>query len=157
MQCNNPRMQRIIQNYWSGIVLKELALIQAHFLSVFPTSWVKDRWGHTPPVTICPFYLREKLAGTLSVCPAFESIAPPNRLPINAHIADYISDGCLGGKHLNGSTNRQYCDSVVPCQVFHPETADSQSHSATTLPFHLLVVTDIYAILVPSNVGNLQL
>lgn len=46
------------------------------------------------------------LAGILPVCPAFEPIMPPNSLTINAHIADYISDGCLGGKHLNDSTNR---------------------------------------------------
>ncbi len=62
--------------------------------------------GDTPPVIICPFYLRKMLAGTLPVCPAFESITPPNRLTINAHTADYISDGYLGGKHLNDSTNR---------------------------------------------------
>lgn len=45
------------------------------------------------------------LAGNPPVCPAFESITPPNRLTINTHIADYISDGYLGGKHLNDSTN----------------------------------------------------
>lgn len=55
--------------------------------------------------TFVPFYLREMLAGTRPVCPAFESITPPNRLTINAHTADYISDGCLGGKHCDGSAN----------------------------------------------------
>lgn len=52
------------------------------------------------------FYLRRNLAASLAVCPAFESITPPNRLTINAHTADYISDGYLAGKHLNDSTNR---------------------------------------------------
>ena len=36
-------------------------------------------------------------------------------LTINAHTADYISDGCLGGKHLNDSTNRHstVCDTAA--------------------------------------------
>lgn len=88
------------------------ALALSGFLAVFPTSpGVKDRpggWGGGVmwlQSTFVPFYLREMLAGTRPVCPAFESITPPNRLTINAHTADYISDGCLGGKHCDGSAN----------------------------------------------------
>lgn len=93
----------------------------------------------------------------LPVCPAFESITPPNRLIINAHTADYISDGYLGGKHLNDSTNR-HSTVTEPCQVCHrAASVDSRAHSATTQLCQFLVETDIYAILVPSNVGNLRL
>lgn len=99
------------------------------------------------------------LSGTLPICPAFESITPPNRLTIKAHTADYISDGYLGGKHLNDSTNRHSTvtdTALLLCQVCHTAaTVDSLSHSTQLCLF--LVETDIYAILVPSNVGNLRL
>lgn len=115
--------------------------------------------GNAPPVSICPFYLRKMLAATLPVCPAFESITPPNRLTINAHIADYISDGYLGGKHLNDSTNRHSTvtdTSLCLAKSCHTAGAvDSRSPSATTQLCQFLVETDIYAILVPSDVGNL--
>lgn len=100
----------------------------------------------TPVVSICPFFnLRRKLAASLAVCPAFESITPPNRLTINAHTADYISDGYLAGKHLNDSTNR------------HGAVTDTSESDTFCQICRLLVQTDIHAVLVPSNAGNVQL
>lgn len=101
----------------------------------------------TPLVSICPsFYLRRELAASLAVCPAFESITPPNRLTINAHTADYISDGYLAGKHLNDSTNRHGAVTDTSLRLLESNTLRQICR--------LHVQTDIHAILVPSNAGN---
>lgn len=119
-----------------------------------PSSFLSagSRTDHSRPasgqhLSVC--YLRRKLAASLAVCPAFESITPPNRLTINAHTADYISDGYLAGKHLNDSTNRH-------CAVTDTSLCLLESDTLCQICL-LLVQTDIHAVLVPSNAGNVQL
>lgn len=77
------------------------------FLSIFPTSWVKDRSGPQNSQHVASL---SKKRTSQTLAPSVQRLSHShhrNRLTIIAHIADYISDGCLGGKHLNGSPNNR--------------------------------------------------
>lgn len=77
------------------------------FCTVFSISEVKDRSGRRSSSQHLSFLSKENACRPLCLFVQHLSQSPPpNRLTINAHIADYISDGYLGGKHLNDSTNR---------------------------------------------------
>lgn len=101
----------------------------------------------------CPFYLRKVLAGTPPVCPAFESIALPNRLTHIAHTADYIPDGYLGGKHLKEPYKQTVRRRRSPLLTHSaPATVDWRARSTEGLVPGLVVS----AVSLPSNDGDLE-